>query len=194
MTSPPPADGEAVWSWRPDAGVKFAGSKTSRGRGWQESPVARESAQESVNTIARGMPGDFRCDLTNACVAIYRTHCTRGYRAHRAPGIPAPSEQRAELTGQTSGETSREIAKACVHARSCLNIRSSCGIGVIGTVQAVTGPHPEELAKQASRRMATAGLSWFETREDALLTMRISQYRRPVRSISWLAMTKATQS
>ena len=59
-----------------------------RRRGWQKSPVARESAQESVKTIARGMPGDFRCDLTNACVAFYRTHCTRGYRAHRAPGIP----------------------------------------------------------------------------------------------------------
>jgi hypothetical protein len=25
----------------------------------------------------------------------------------------------------------------------------------------------------ASRRIATAGLSWFETREDALLTMRV---------------------
>ena len=25
------ADGEAVWSWRPDAGVKFAKSKTFRG-------------------------------------------------------------------------------------------------------------------------------------------------------------------
>ena len=45
----------------------------------------------AVNTIARGMPGDCRCDLTNACVAIYRIHCTRGHRAHRAPGIPAPS-------------------------------------------------------------------------------------------------------
>jgi hypothetical protein len=33
------------------------------------------------------MPGDFRCDLTNAC-AFYRYHCTRGNRAHRAPGIP----------------------------------------------------------------------------------------------------------
>src|ERR1700730_4722823 len=33
------------------------------------------------------MPGDFRCDLTNAC-ALSHTHCTRGYRAHRAPGIP----------------------------------------------------------------------------------------------------------
>ena len=31
MTSAVVADGEAVWSWHPDAGVKFAGSKTSRG-------------------------------------------------------------------------------------------------------------------------------------------------------------------
>src|SRR5437879_4392151 len=33
------------------------------------------------------MPGDFRCDLTNAC-AFYHYPCTRGYRAHRTPGIP----------------------------------------------------------------------------------------------------------
>src|SRR6202790_2350500 len=33
------------------------------------------------------MPGVCRCDLTNAC-ALYHYPCTRGYRAHRAPGIP----------------------------------------------------------------------------------------------------------
>src|SRR5258708_10669111 len=33
------------------------------------------------------MPGVCRCDLTNAC-AFYHYPCTRGYRAHRAPGIP----------------------------------------------------------------------------------------------------------
>jgi hypothetical protein len=33
------------------------------------------------------MLGEFRCDLTNAC-AFYHYLCTRGYRAHRAPGIP----------------------------------------------------------------------------------------------------------
>src|SRR5258706_11270189 len=33
------------------------------------------------------MPGVSRCDLTNAC-AFYHYPCTRGYRAHRAPGIP----------------------------------------------------------------------------------------------------------
>ena len=38
------------------------------------------------------MPGVCRCDLTNAC-AFYHTHCTRGYRAHRTPGIPCALDQ-----------------------------------------------------------------------------------------------------
>ena len=57
------------------------------------------------------MPGDFRCDLTNAC-AHYYYYCTRGYRAHRAPGIPCALRlERAERKGQTSRETCGEIAK-----------------------------------------------------------------------------------
>ena len=36
------ADGKIVWSWHPDAGVKFAAHE--RERRWQESPVAGESA------------------------------------------------------------------------------------------------------------------------------------------------------
>ena len=37
------ADGEVVWSWRPDAGVKPARGNFRRRR-WQESPVTGESA------------------------------------------------------------------------------------------------------------------------------------------------------
>jgi hypothetical protein len=33
------------------------------------------------------MPGVCRCDLTNACAQLHYL-CTRGYRAHRTPGIP----------------------------------------------------------------------------------------------------------
>jgi hypothetical protein len=36
------AYGKTVWSWRPDAGVKFA-KGSFRGRRWQESPVTGES-------------------------------------------------------------------------------------------------------------------------------------------------------
>jgi hypothetical protein len=44
QTSGAGADGEVVWSWRPDAGAKFATLlefKEARGRRWQESPVHR---------------------------------------------------------------------------------------------------------------------------------------------------------
>jgi hypothetical protein len=49
------ADGEVVWSWRPDAGVKSCGDasgptgfemyRQSAGRRWQESPVTGESTK-----------------------------------------------------------------------------------------------------------------------------------------------------
>ncbi len=72
----------------------------------------------SRKAIARGMPGDFRCDLTNACAHL-TTHCTRGYRAHRAPGIPcALFPKRAERAGQDSRDTCGEIAKVCLQTRA----------------------------------------------------------------------------
>jgi hypothetical protein len=51
------ADGEGVWSWHPDAGVKFAKGNFC-GRRWPKSPCTGESAHEAVKTIAWGMPGD----------------------------------------------------------------------------------------------------------------------------------------
>jgi len=43
------ADGEVVWFWRPDAGVKLAKTRSApRWRWWQQSPVARKSAKETV--------------------------------------------------------------------------------------------------------------------------------------------------
>ena len=42
-----------------------------------------------------------------------------------------------------------------------------------------TGPHPEEPAKRASRRMAAStGASWFETPLARLLTMRVCYFVR----------------
>jgi hypothetical protein len=58
------------------------------------------------------MPGDFRCDLTNAC-AFYHYHCTRGYRAHRAPGIPcALVVQEGTTTAYLGRDQRREAAVA----------------------------------------------------------------------------------
>ncbi len=53
-------------------------------------PVTGESSKKAVKTIARGMPGDFRCDLTNACASLtIMAHAAIG-RIGR-PAFPAPS-------------------------------------------------------------------------------------------------------
>ena len=43
MTNAVFADGEAVWSWRPDAGVKFLRSKLLRGDGGKKARLTGES-------------------------------------------------------------------------------------------------------------------------------------------------------
>src|ERR1700692_2291614 len=76
-------------------------------------PDRRGEYDISRKTIARGMPGDFRCDLTNAC-AFYHYHCTRGYRAHRAPGIPcALNSERAGINQYLAQDACGEIAESC---------------------------------------------------------------------------------
>src|SRR5882724_2734197 len=49
------ADGQAVWSCPPDAGVKPCETIVARRR-WLTSPVHRGERGAAVNTIARGMP------------------------------------------------------------------------------------------------------------------------------------------
>ena len=108
-----------VKSCGPDAPTLASSSREVilRGRRWQESPVAEESAKEPVKTIARGMPGVFRCDLTTR-VRNYHYRCTRGYRAHRAPGIPcALFSKRAERKGQNSRENARRDREAAFDER-----------------------------------------------------------------------------
>jgi hypothetical protein len=83
------ADGEVVWFWRPDAGVKFRdnASHCARRRR-QQSPVSGKSAKETVKTIrvreCRVIPA--RPAVTNSCVLFY----TRGCGCARHPAFPAP--------------------------------------------------------------------------------------------------------
>jgi len=59
------------------------------------------------------MPGDFRCDLTNACASLTTiAHAAIG-RIGR-PAFPAPSERRAGSGQQNSGKPCRENAKSYV--------------------------------------------------------------------------------
>jgi hypothetical protein len=58
LTNSAQADGEVVWFWRPDAGVKSGGFIPARRR-WQESR-SPGSTKETVKTIAQGRPDCFR--------------------------------------------------------------------------------------------------------------------------------------
>src|SRR5580692_8151304 len=51
------ADGEGVWSWRPDAGAKFLRSNLSGTTGARE-PGPRGERAGNRNTIAQGRPDD----------------------------------------------------------------------------------------------------------------------------------------
>jgi hypothetical protein len=95
-------------------------------------PVTGKSAKEAVKTIARGMPGVFRCDLTNAC-AFYHTHCTRGYRAHRAPGIPcalvcSKSVRMCERAVGSEPPVAGTEPVAPIGHRACIRARDSSGV------------------------------------------------------------------
>jgi len=71
----------------PDAGVKLAERSVDDGGKQARSPG---STKETVKTIARGMPGVFRCDRGDkrACFLHYYT---RGCGRIGRPSFPAPS-------------------------------------------------------------------------------------------------------
>jgi hypothetical protein len=83
----PPADGEVVWFWHPDADAKSA--NTIRGRRWQESPVTGKSTKETVKTIAQGRPDCLGEPVVTKLVCFL--FCTRGCGCGEHPAFPAPS-------------------------------------------------------------------------------------------------------
>ncbi len=77
-------------------------------------PGHREEHEVSRKTIARGMPGDFRCDRGDYARVFVFYH-TRGCGCIERPAFPAPSDlQKAGRSWQTSGGSRREIAKLCL--------------------------------------------------------------------------------
>jgi hypothetical protein len=85
------ADGEVVWSWRRDRGVKSA-------EDIPPATVARNAAHRgeheiSRKTIARGKPGCPGCTCSSNPCAFFRT---RGYGRSRRPAFPAPSSRKRD--------------------------------------------------------------------------------------------------
>jgi hypothetical protein len=79
------ADGQAVWSCPPDAGVKPC--EMIARRWWLTSPVHQGERGAAVKTIAQGMPDCLGCPVV-ACVRKVHLLCTQGSRVRPASGIP----------------------------------------------------------------------------------------------------------
>ena len=85
LTSGADADGEVAWSDAPT--LASSCESNFRWRGWQKSPVTRESAKETVKTIARGMPVISGVTVVTNARATY--HTTRGCGRIGRPAFPA---------------------------------------------------------------------------------------------------------
>src|SRR6266702_8650336 len=83
-------------------------------------PGHRGEHEVSRKTIARGMPGDFRCDRGDyARVLCFISHAR--LRAHQRPAFPAPSVSGGrDVSRQNSRERRGEIAGPCLYTAGCL--------------------------------------------------------------------------
>jgi hypothetical protein len=94
-TSDAIVDGEVVWSWRPDAGVKACGCRVEPDRAlMRDDPqddggkTARSPGRSRISrkAIAQGRPDDLACTCGSAaCILL---HANRGCGGH--PAFPAP--------------------------------------------------------------------------------------------------------
>ena len=109
-----------------------------------KSPITGEITEETVKTIARGMPGVSGVTVvTNA--RVYYT--TRGCGRIGRPAFPAPSVWRDKVHAHNSGGSRREIAKVCV--ASSLRTQGPINTGLNYCAKAVK----QRPSKQTPRRM-----------------------------------------
>ena len=102
QTSAFDADGQAVWSCPPDAGVKLC--MTNARRRWLTSPVHRGERGAAVKTIAQGVPVvRLPCDFLRAQSAHFSARKARGCGQH--PALPAPSRSRGTQSMHNSGSS-----------------------------------------------------------------------------------------
>src|SRR3984893_16465333 len=126
------ADGEVVWSWRPDAGVKSCGDASgpsgfemyhqSARRRWRTSPVTREKPKQAVNHSRRESRSDPVEPVVHSCAS-----CAHDRGCNRHPAFPAPSvlkegEVDANL-GRIAPREYERISSRCLKFESDVSAR-----------------------------------------------------------------------
>jgi hypothetical protein len=107
-TSGANADGEVVWSWRPDAGAKFSRTQFAKVTGAKE-PGPRGEHEVTVKTIAQGRPDDPAPPVvTTVCfLPMHGPPVRAGTRSSLRPLF-----FKGQLFLHNSGKSCREIAKS----------------------------------------------------------------------------------
>src|SRR5438445_4041366 len=91
------ADGEVVWSWRPDAGAKFSRKRFRESDGGKRARSPGRARYKPLKPLRRE-GRMIRHHLWRLPCAFY--HCTRAAGASWHPVFPAPSAFRGWLTVQ----------------------------------------------------------------------------------------------
>ena len=113
-------DGEVVWSWRLDAGVKSA--EATPLATVTNKPITGESTKETVKTIAQGMPGESGVTVVTMLVCFFHI-------AREAAGAAGARHSLRPLTGE-GGRFRAELARnarrdrEAVSVNHCLKIKS----------------------------------------------------------------------
>ena len=110
------ADGEAVWSRRPDAGVKFLRSKLLGGDGGKKARSPGRARYKPLKPLRR--EGRVKpVNLWRLCSCAFYIR-TRGCGCNGHPAFPAPSISRGRKSLHSSGAT-------CVARGRCRALRHS---------------------------------------------------------------------
>jgi hypothetical protein len=112
LTSGAEADGEIVWSWRPDAGVKSAIRSAGDGGKRARSPGRARISSKPSRRECRSVFGE--PVVTNSCGFLLPT---RGCGCAKHPAFPAPSYSRGWSAQQLGRDPRRGIADACLNQR-----------------------------------------------------------------------------
>src|ERR1700726_3854727 len=147
LTSVTRADGEVVWSWRPDAGAKLCGDDLRRR--WQTSPVTGESTKETVKTIAQGMPGDPGVTVVTNSRVFYTTREAAGASSARhslrpliGEGGTFPAKLGRNAPRDREAVSTKNAAEKC----RCLKIESEAS-----GLRRFRGHRPRDARGRASR-------------------------------------------
>ena len=122
------ADGEAVWFWRPLAGVKFATAPTRRADDGVNTAIGpREERGVRRQTIAWGMPDVSGASAVNTGAHTLRPGSKRasGCGCIGHPAFPAPSFRGATRNCKLGRIPRRETAKACLFSKEGLPVFQS---------------------------------------------------------------------